>query len=105
MWNGLAKSFWNSCALARSWPGSLQLGHEKWSLWIDGEKLSTINKEKVYAYTFSPHTTAYWQKKHNLTPVLIRSINWDACEDAMGKLPFGKKRWLLKHATVFFDVG
>jgi hypothetical protein len=32
----LAKRFWNTCALARSRPRSLQLGHEKWSLWIEG---------------------------------------------------------------------
>jgi hypothetical protein len=46
-----------------------------------------------------------WQKKHNLIPRLITSINWEACEDAMGRLPFGKKRWLLKHATWFCGVG
>jgi hypothetical protein len=103
--DGLAKGFWNSCALARSWPGSLQLGHEKWSLWIDGKKLSTIDKDRVYAYTFAPLTEAYWQKKHSLTPILIKSINWEACEEAMGRLPFGRKRWLLKHATGFCGVG
>jgi hypothetical protein len=69
--DGLAKSFWNTCALARSWPGSLQLGHEKRSIWIDGKKLSMVEKDRVYQYTFSPLTRAYWQRKHNLTPRLV----------------------------------
>ncbi len=81
------------------------MGHEKWSIWIDGKKLAKVDKERVYEYVFSPLTKAYWQKKHSLTPSLITSINWEACEDAMGRLPFGKKRWLLKHATGFGGVG
>jgi hypothetical protein len=87
---GLAKSYWNTCALARLWPGSLQFGHKKWSLWIEGKTFSTVEKARVYEYTYTPLTKAYWQKKHNLTPHLITSINWEACGDAMGRLPFGK---------------
>lgn len=50
-------------------------------------------------------TKAYWQKKHAIIPKLITRINWDACEVAHSKLPFGKKQWLLKHATGFCAVG
>jgi hypothetical protein len=103
--DGLAKSFWNTCSLAKSWLGSIQFGYEGWSLWIDGHKLATVDKSKLYEYTFSARTKAYWYKKHSLTPELITSINWEACGDAMGRLPFGKKRWLLKHATGFCGVG
>jgi hypothetical protein len=61
---------------------------------------------RFYEYTFSPLTKVYWQKKHNLTPSsLITSINWEACKEAMGRLPFGKERWLLKHVTGFCGVG
>jgi hypothetical protein len=91
--------------LASSWPGSLQFGHEGWSLWIDDNKLSMVDKHRLYEHTFSSRTKAYWYKKHSLTPELITSINWDACGDAMGRLRFGKKRWLLKHATGFCGVG
>ena len=56
-------------------------------------------------YTFSDRTAKYWYRKHSLTPELITSINWDACEAAMGRLPFGRKRWLIKHATGFCGVG
>ena len=103
--DGLAKSFWNSNALARTWRPNIQLGFEKWSLWIDDKKLSQLDKKKLYAFTFSEKTETYWHRKHSLTPQLITSINWDACEAAMGQLPFGRKRWLIKHATGFCGVG
>ncbi len=103
--DGLAKSFWNTNALADSWMPNLQFGYEQWSLWIANQKLTKIDKHKLYAFTFSERTTKYWHRKHSLTPELITSINWDACEEAMGRLPFGRKRWLIKHATGFCGVG
>jgi hypothetical protein len=104
--DGLAKEgFWNSCALTKTWTLGIAFGFEKWSLWIAGKKLSKIDKQKLYAYTFADRTCKYWHHKHSLTPNLITSINWEACAEAMGRLPFGKKRWLLKHATGFCGVG
>jgi hypothetical protein len=57
--DGLAKSYWNT-ALARLWPGSLHFGHKKWSLWIEGRKLSKVEKARVYEHTYAPLTKAYW---------------------------------------------
>ena len=103
--DGLAKSFWNTNALAQTWIPNRQFGFEKWSVWIAQKKLSTVDKKKLYAFTFSERTQQYWHRKSSLTPELITSINWEACAEAMGSLPFGKKRWLLKHATGFCGVG
>ena len=103
--DGLAKAFWNACTLANSWVSSITFGMEKWALWIDHKKLSMVDKQKIYAYTFGPRTQQYWHRKHSLTPDLIQSINWEACSMAMSRLPFGKKRWLLKHATGWCGVG
>ena len=103
--DGLAKAFWNHCALTSAWLPNQTFGDENWSVWIEGKKLSYLNKQQLYAYTFSARTTAYWHRKHSLPPELITSIHWDACATAMSKLPFGKKRWLLKHATGFCGVG
>ena len=36
---------------------------------------------------------------------MITNMNWDACKSSLLKLPFGKRRWLLKHATGFCGVG
>jgi hypothetical protein len=104
--DGLAKEFWNYCALTDSWIPNHPFGDENWSIWIEGKKLSHLDKHKLYAYTFSARTSAYWHRKHSLPPELITSIHWDACATAMlAKLPFGKRRWLLKHATGFCGVG
>jgi hypothetical protein len=78
----------------------------QWSVWIEGKKLSRLDKKKLYEYAFSNRTTKYWHCKHSLNPELITSIHWEACAEAMSKLPFGKRRWLLlKHATGFCGVG
>jgi hypothetical protein len=37
-------------------PSNLQFGHEKWSVWIAKKKLSTIDKEKLHAFTFLDQT-------------------------------------------------
>ena len=103
--DGLAKEFWNTNALAKTWVPNLQFGLEKWSLWIEGKKLSTVEKKKIYAFVYSDKTRTYWHRKSSLTPALITSINWDACTAAMSSLPFGKKRWLIKHATGWCGVG
>ena len=45
--DSLAKSFWNSNALATTWRPNIQFGFEKWSLWIDQKKLSQLDKKKL----------------------------------------------------------
>jgi hypothetical protein len=103
--DGLAKEFWNHCSLNNLWIANQAFGDENWSVWIEGQKLSHLNKQRLYEHTFSERTKKYWHRKHSLTPELISSINWDACSEAMRKLPFGKRRWLLKHMTGFCGVG
>jgi hypothetical protein len=73
-------------------------------VWIEGKKLSQLDKTKLYEYTFANRTKTYWHRKHSLTYELITSIHWEACAEAMSKLPFGKRRWLLKHVTGFCGV-
>ena len=103
--DGLAKAYWNSCTTSNSWIPNKGFADEGWSIWIDGKKLTKIDKYALYDHVFSRRTKAYWSKKHNLTPELITTINWDACHHALKQLPFGKRRWLLKHATGFCGVG
>jgi hypothetical protein len=83
---------------------NLQFGYEQWSLWIDNQKLTKVDKHELHAFAFLERTTKRWHRKHSLTPELIASINWDACKEAMGRLPFGRKCWLIKHAAGFCGV-
>jgi hypothetical protein len=75
------------------------------SIWIRAhQKLSNVDKKMLYAFIFSERTQTYWYQKHSLTPALITSINWDACEETMGRLQFGRKQWLIKYATSFCGI-
>jgi hypothetical protein len=103
--DGLAKVFWNHCSVNKLWVENQAFGDENWSVWIEGKKLSHLDKQKLYELTFAERTKAYWHQKHRLPHESIVSINWDACSEAMSKLPFGKRRWLLKHITGFCGIG
>jgi hypothetical protein len=103
--DGLAKEYWNSCTTNKSWIPNSGFADEGWSVWIEGKKLTKVDKHALYDHVFSDRTKAYWSKKHNIKPELITNINWDACQQSLKRLPFGKRRWLLKHATGFCGVG
>lgn len=64
-----------------------------------------MDKQGMYDYVFSKRTKSYWSKKHNLMAEFIANINWDVCHKPLNKLPFGKRGWLLKHATGFCGIG
>jgi hypothetical protein len=103
--DGLAKSYWNTTVLTNGWVSSMQFGFENWSPWIKNRKMSQVEKTKLYEVTFSDRTKQYWHRKHSLLPELITSIHWEACAAAMGRLPFGKKRWLIRQATRGWQTG
>jgi hypothetical protein len=100
-----AKAFWNYVATTGEVPANHQFGNEGWSISTQGRKLSRIDKDKLYEYTFAPRASEYWSTKHNFPPRLFTSINWDAIDKAICTLPFGKKRWLVKHVSGFCGVG
>jgi hypothetical protein len=90
----LAKSYWNTNALAGiSW---IICNLVSRNVYLDCRQEATQSIRR--SCTISPLLNAifqtYWHRKHSLTLSLITSINWDACEEAMGQLPFGHKRWL-----------
>ncbi len=45
--DGLAKSFWNTNALAQTWIPNRQFGFEKWSVWIAQKTMSTVDQKKL----------------------------------------------------------
>jgi hypothetical protein len=74
-------------------------------VWIEGKKLTKIDKQAMHDHTFSQRTKDHWSRKHHLTHEMITNINWEACKTSLNKLPFGERRWLLKHTTGFCGVG
>jgi hypothetical protein len=67
--------------------------------------LSHLDKTKLYDYTFSARTKRYWHRKHSLNPELIKAINWDACAEAMSKLPFWKTAVAAETCNRFLQRG
>lgn len=59
----------------------------------------------LYDRIFGKTSREYWTPKHQINPQLFTRINWDACGTAMKSIPFGKRRWLVKHLTGFCAVG
>jgi hypothetical protein len=68
--------------------------------------LAKITLPALYDFTFGEEkSTTYWITKHPLTPQLFTKIIWDVCGKAMNALPFGKKRWLVKHLSGWCATG
>jgi hypothetical protein len=103
--DGLAKEHWNACTKSEAWGPNHGFADESWSVWIKGKKLTKIDKQAMCDHTFSQRSKDCWSRKHHLTHEMIANINWEACKISLNKLPFGERRWLLKHATGFCGVG
>ena len=103
--DGLAKYQGNACTENETWTPNRGFADESWSVSIEGKKLTKVDKQALHDCVFSQSTKAHWSRKHCLGTEMIASVNWDACQKLLNKLPFGKRRWLLKHATGFCGVG
>ena len=64
-----------------------QFKHEKWAIWINGEKLSNFQKEPVHDRIGEQQLKDCWQKKHGMTDRTWDEINWDASKSAMKENP------------------
>jgi hypothetical protein len=89
-WDGLAKEHWNACTESEAWGPNHGFADESWSVWIEGKKLTKIDKQAMCHYTFSQQTKDQWSKKHHLTNEMITNINWEACKTSLNKLPLSK---------------
>jgi hypothetical protein len=102
--NSLAKVYWNQTR-RMSPRGNHRFGNEGWSVLIQGKKLAKMTMWDLYNHFFGKKSQDYWMPKHSITPHLFAKINWIACGKAINELPFGKRRWLVKHLMGFCAVG
>jgi hypothetical protein len=74
--DGPAKDYWNSCTESEAWMPNKGFADEGWSVWIEGKKVTKVDKKiSVRLHVFSKHTKNYWAKKHHLTSDLIVGIH------------------------------
>jgi hypothetical protein len=50
-----------------------RLKYKKWSVSLNGEKLSTVTRDNLYAGLFGPRTLEYWQDKDD-TPSDLEEV-------------------------------
>jgi hypothetical protein len=77
---------------------------EGWQVFLHGNKLSSLHFDSLYAAIYGIPSLTYWTNKCNL-PAPVTQINWTLIHTALRSLPFGKKRWLIKHLTGVCGVG
>ena len=68
-----------------------QLKYEKWSVSLNGTKLSAVSRDNLYTGLFGPRTLKYWQDKDNI-PADPKEILWEEAKLARKKMPFGLRR-------------
>jgi hypothetical protein len=68
-----------------------RLKYEKWSVSLNGKKLSTVTRDNLYAGLFGPRTLKYWQDKDNM-PRDPEEVMWEESRLARKRMPFGSRR-------------
>ena len=81
------------------------LGNETLQVYFRGNKLSRVNKTKLYETIYGEKLLQVWQKRHNLTQDHVEKINWTAIGKALQAEPLGKRRFLCKHLSGMSAVG
>jgi hypothetical protein len=76
-----------------------------WGLWIGDHKLSSWNWQQIYInHAKSIDILDHWSKPQNIPHRLIRSIDWEACQDAIKKLGLNCSLWIPKWLVRFAPV-
>ena len=64
---------------------------EKWSISVDGTKLTHMEQKKLHLKIYGRRTLAYWNKKDS-TPMDPGKIDWKLSRQVMRKEPKGRRR-------------
>jgi hypothetical protein len=68
-----------------------RLKYEKWSVSLNGKKLSTVTRDNLYAGLFGPCTLKYWQDKDDM-PSDPEEVMWEESRLAQKRMPFSSRR-------------
>ncbi len=75
-----------------------------WSLWIKNRKLSSWNRQALYNHAKSIDILHHWSKRRNIPHELIRSIDWEAGQNAIKQLGLKYSLWIPKWLGGFAPV-
>ena len=101
-----AKAFWNHLLETGHpmTPPMMHIADEGFSIWHEGNKLSSAHSNVIYPILEDHHTINYWTKDHHnhprrIPPQAITNVDWNACRDFMGSLKLCDRRRIPKHAS------
>jgi len=78
---------------------------EPWQLWVDGSKVTVGIIPKIYSTTHAASSEAYWERKFNMTPEVIKQIDWQLIGESMRSIPRARQIFIMKHTSGMCGVG
>ncbi len=103
-----AKAYWSHVLTSHpSFPTVPQhaVYNEGWQLWAGDTKVTQPSSDALYSLILSPRTKRWWVRHKHLKAEAFDDVDWDATEELMHKLPFSRRRWIVKHASENCGVG
>ena len=76
-----------------------------WSLWIQGEKLTSKLSKRVYATVHASAGKSYWLSKSDVTLESFALVDWEAIGCAMMEIKRSRRVFLSKHCSGMCGVG
>ena len=56
---------------------TVRLWYEKWAFFVNGNKLSSINKNSIYEYLHGEKTLDYWRNHHDVPILPNHEVDWE----------------------------
>ena len=99
----MAKVYWNdtSNCVEPFYPTST-FG---WSLWTEARKLSNWDRQSLYNHARSTTILDHWSHRRKIPNNMIRSIDWEAGQNAIKQLGLSRSLWIPKWLAGFAPVG
>ena len=70
-------------SIARRSPRHFMIASEPWSIWYQGQKITSDLSNTVYDLVHSNEMKEYWSRKQDLTVAAVNEVNWEAIGKAM----------------------
>lgn len=101
--DSLAKVYWNEThdTVTTFYPESTY----GWSLWIGTRKLANWDRQSLYNHANATDILEHWSQRRNIPRHLIRSIDWEAGQQAIKSLGLNRALWVPKWLAGFAPVG
>ena len=92
----LCKKYLTRCIRTKRQYKSVRLWYEKWALYLNGIKQTTICKKKLYSELRKENIISYWKSHHDFPIRNSETISWEPQRMAVKQLGIGHQRFYVK---------